>query len=68
MELCVVGSGIIGLTTASALLNQFPSSHVTLVSDKFGEETTSDGAAGIFRPGGGFRVAGDQNGELGKYD
>ena len=49
MEFAIVGAGIIGLTTASELLKQFPSSQVTLYSEKFGEETTSNGAAGIFR-------------------
>lgn len=66
MEFGIIGAGVIGLSTASELLTQFPSSQVTIYSEKFGEDTTSNGAAGMFRPGGGFHVSGDKTGELSK--
>lgn len=54
MHFAVVGSGVVGLSTALELQKQFPNAHVTIVADKFGIETTSDVAAGIFRPGTNF--------------
>lgn len=54
MHCAVIGSGVVGLTTALELQKQFPNAYVTLVADKFGVETTSDVAAGIFRPGTNF--------------
>lgn len=50
----VLGAGVVGLTSALEVLSTFPSAHVTIMADKFNEETTSDGAAGIFRPGTSF--------------
>lgn len=50
----VLGAGVVGLTTALEVLFNFPSAHVTVIADKFNEDTTSDGAAGIFRPGTSF--------------
>ncbi len=32
------------------LQQSIPDARVTIIADKFGEQTTSDGAAGIFRP------------------
>lgn len=54
MHFAVIGSGVVGLTTALELQKQFPNSNVTIVAEKFGVETTSDVAAGIFRPGTNF--------------
>uniref|UniRef100_A0A146KN86 D-aspartate oxidase n=1 Tax=Lygus hesperus TaxID=30085 RepID=A0A146KN86_LYGHE len=51
---CVIGGGVVGLTTA--LLAQERGAKVTLVADKFRKQTTSDGAAGIFRPATSFNV------------
>lgn len=50
----VLGAGIVGLTSALELLDSFPSCQVTIIADKFNQDTTSDGAAGIFRPGTSF--------------
>lgn len=50
MKFCVIGAGVQGLTTALELQNQFRNANVTLIADKFLSETTSDVAAGIFRP------------------
>lgn len=47
----VVGAGVIGLSTALHLLERFPGElEVTLVSDQFSPNTTSDKAAMIFLP------------------
>ncbi|BET02906.1 D-aspartate oxidase [Nesidiocoris tenuis] len=51
---CVLGAGVVGLTTA--LLAQERGAKVTILADKFRKETTSDGAAGIFRPSPSFFI------------
>ncbi|RXG61608.1 D-amino-acid oxidase [Armadillidium vulgare] len=53
-KICVLGAGIVGLTTATQLQIQIPNAQVTIIADKFLSSTTSDGAAGIFRPGTSF--------------
>ncbi|GLH13208.1 hypothetical protein R5R35_000399 [Gryllus longicercus] len=50
----VLGAGIVGLTTALELQREFPSLQITLIADKFNNETTSSVAAGIFRPASSF--------------
>jgi len=54
MHFGVLGAGIIGLNTALELQSKFPSAQITLIAEKFDEETTSHVAAGIFRPGTSF--------------
>lgn len=54
MHFGIVGSGIIGLTTALELQETFPNAKVTILADRFNEDTTSYVAAGIFRPGTSF--------------
>lgn len=54
MNIGIVGAGIVGLTTALELQKEFPTAHISILADKFGVETVSDVAAGIFRPGTGF--------------
>ena len=49
-SLCVVGAGVVGLTSAIQLQQEFPLSSVTIIADKFNSDTTSFGAAGLFRP------------------
>ena len=52
-KICVVGAGFIGLSTAVNLVTSVPLGEcweVTLVADKFSPNTTSDGAAGLFKP------------------
>lgn len=52
---CVVGAGVVGLTTATLLQEARPDVKVTLFADKFEGDTTSVGAAGIFTPSAMFR-------------
>lgn len=54
MHFAVIGAGVVGLTTALELQKQFPSANVSILAEKFDVETTSDVAAGIFRPGTNF--------------
>lgn len=54
MHFGVLGSGIIGLTTALELQHQFPTAQVSILADRFNEDTVSYVAAGIFRPGTSF--------------
>ena len=50
-RVCVVGAGVVGLSTAVCLQETLPPGvEVTVVADKITTATTSDGAAGIFRP------------------
>jgi len=49
-RVAVVGAGVVGLSTAVQIQHLQVSVSVTLVADKFTTETTSAGAAGIFRP------------------
>ena len=48
MKICIVGGGIIGLSTALYLKRQDKSLDVTIISEKVTPETTADGAAGIW--------------------
>lgn len=50
----VLGAGVVGLTTAIELKKEFPNANITVIADKFTLDTTSDGAAGLFRPGTSF--------------
>lgn len=54
MSFGVLGAGVVGITTGLELQKQFPGAKVTILADKFDKDTTSDGAAGLFRPGTSF--------------
>lgn len=54
VKIGVVGAGVIGLCSAVNVQQLLPHAHVTIIADKFSEETTSDGAGGLFRPTGEF--------------
>jgi len=54
MHFGVLGSGIIGLTTALELQKEFPTARISVIADSFNEDTVSYVAAGIFRPGTSF--------------
>jgi len=47
-QVCVVGAGVVGLTTALKTLQQVQGVQVTLISEKFSPDLTSNVAAGIF--------------------
>ncbi|XP_055890821.1 D-aspartate oxidase-like [Biomphalaria glabrata] len=49
-RLGIIGSGIVGLSTALNVQKLLPKAKVTIIADKFGKDTTSHGAAGFFRP------------------
>jgi len=50
MSVCVIGAGVIGLPTAVYLQEQEPRAKVTLIAENFSSDTTSDIAAGLWRP------------------
>ncbi|RWS25811.1 D-aspartate oxidase-like protein, partial [Leptotrombidium deliense] len=50
-NVAVLGAGVIGLSTAVCIQESIPSAKVTIFADKFLEETLSNGAGGLFRPG-----------------
>lgn len=54
MHIGIIGAGIIGLNTALNVQAEFPNARVTILADKFTTETTSDVAAGLFRPADSF--------------
>ena len=47
VKVVVVGSGVVGLSTAVCLAENLPHCSVTVISERFSPDTTSDGAAGI---------------------
>ncbi|XP_045193490.2 D-aspartate oxidase-like [Mercenaria mercenaria] len=49
-DIVILGAGIVGLSTAVNVQCLLPDRRVTVIADKFTKDTTSDGAAGIFRP------------------
>lgn len=60
MHFGVIGSGVVGLSTALELQKQFRNVSVTILADKFGSDTTSSVAAGIFRPSMSFSGPNDE--------
>jgi len=50
LHIAVVGGGVVGLTSALRILQNVPTSKVTVVAEKFGSDTTSHGAAGVWGP------------------
>jgi FAD dependent oxidoreductase len=49
-KVAVIGGGVIGLTSALRLLQRSPQAEVTLIADKLAIDTTSSGAAGLWKP------------------
>ncbi|XP_076338371.1 D-aspartate oxidase-like [Tachypleus tridentatus] len=49
-KVAVMGAGIIGLSTALCIKETIPSVDLTLIADKFDNETLSSGAGGLFGP------------------
>ncbi|XP_006879103.1 PREDICTED: D-aspartate oxidase [Elephantulus edwardii] len=50
VRVAVVGAGVIGLSTALCISKLVPQSSITVISDKFTPNTTSDVAAGMLIP------------------
>ena len=49
-RVCVLGAGVVGLTTALRLVERFPKADITIFAEKFGGDTTTAGAAGVWQP------------------
>lgn len=55
-KIVILGAGIVGLTSATRLIENFEKVNnqnaldITIISDNFDLDTTSDGAGGLFRP------------------
>lgn len=50
IKIAIVGAGVIGLSSAIRIQEEFPHAEITLIAENFSPETTSDGAAGIWGP------------------
>jgi len=50
MRVAIVGAGVIGVTSAFAVKNAFPSYDVKIFADAFSPDTTGDGSAGLWGP------------------
>ncbi|XP_065502604.1 D-amino-acid oxidase [Caloenas nicobarica] len=54
MRVAVIGAGVMGLSTALCIHEQFhgllPALHVEIYADRYTPHTTSDGAAGLWQP------------------
>lgn len=59
MQVAIVGGGIVGLSTALNLQNEFRDSKITIFASSF-QDTTSHVAAGIFRVGTSFSGPNDE--------
>jgi len=49
-QVCVIGAGIVGLSTAYRLQETLQDVNVTIISEEFSPNTTGDGSAGFWRP------------------
>ncbi|XP_077862779.1 D-aspartate oxidase-like [Saccoglossus kowalevskii] len=49
-SVCVVGAGVIGMGTGVCIQESLPGVQVTVISDKFSPDTTSDIAGGLWAP------------------
>ncbi len=49
-KVCVVGAGIIGISTAVSILESTPNVEVTVLAEKFSPDTTSSGIGGLWFP------------------
>uniref|UniRef100_A0A1E1VZN5 FAD dependent oxidoreductase domain-containing protein n=1 Tax=Pectinophora gossypiella TaxID=13191 RepID=A0A1E1VZN5_PECGO len=56
-NIAVLGAGVVGMTVARILQDRLRNVNVTVLADKFQEDTVSAVAAGIFRPGTSFKGA-----------
>ena len=49
-KVCVIGAGVIGLSTALRIRHLLPGADVCVLASSFDVDTTSDGAAGLWEP------------------
>ena len=49
-KVAIIGAGICGISSAICLQESDPTLDLTIISDQFSPELTSDGAAGFFEP------------------
>lgn len=49
-RVCVVGAGIIGLSSAVRIQENIPGVDITIIADKFSPNTCSDGSGGFWEP------------------
>lgn len=54
-NVAVLGAGVVGFSTAKILQQKLPDAAITVIADKFEQDTVSCVAAGIFRPGTSFK-------------
>lgn len=54
LNIGILGAGVVGLSTALQVQNEFRNANVEIIADTFTEDTTSFVAAGLFRPGTSF--------------
>ena len=66
VRVAVLGAGVVALSTALCVKSHSPSLPITIIADRFFEMTTSDGAAGLFRPDDRFILGVDKS--ILKYD
>jgi L-2-hydroxyglutarate oxidase LhgO len=50
IKITILGAGAVGLSAAVQLQDKYPDAEITMVAEKFTNDTTSNGAAGIYRP------------------
>ncbi|XP_067679182.1 D-aspartate oxidase-like [Haliotis asinina] len=50
LKICVIGAGIIGLSSAIQIQERVGQGDITVVADKFSPETTGDGSGGFWKP------------------
>eukprot|EP00878_Enallax_costatus_P022675 GHUV01024075.1.p1 GENE.GHUV01024075.1~~GHUV01024075.1.p1 ORF type:complete len:318 (+),score=45.32 GHUV01024075.1:409-1362(+) len=49
-RICVIGAGVVGLTTALRVTQEIPGAQVTIYADKFASDLASYNAAGVWEP------------------
>ena len=49
-KVAIIGAGICGVSSAICLQEADPTLELTIISDKFSPDLTSDGAAGLWEP------------------
>lgn len=54
-KIAVLGAGVVGMTVAKILQDNLRNANISVIAEKFKEDTLSFVAAGIFRPGTSFR-------------